>query len=570
MKKKNAALLLLLSGGLLAACSNGSGDSSSSADPSSTPTSSLDSSADASSIADDSSAGNDSSSVAEDFTVVEALDALEALTYDNVVSYDYYTRVYSYNYVTELVLENYEQTNSYTINQSNVEGTVSTSELSGAVTTSVTSTSQGDYLAYSLSDYYYASVNSYTGEDAGDSTYTISEQSPYCDLVDQHDYVSSLVDYAYNTFTYPEGVYSSYNGWAVSEVEITLADGVYTVIYQTSAEADGYYAAEDSYIEATFSASDHSILSVTFYDLVFNGDRVDDVEAGANGISIERISNIVTGTKAEKEITPVDPSSFNSENVTGKIPEAIEISEGNVSESQVASIFDNIDAYTQGAVTSTYQSSVLTEDWETGETYTEKTSGTRSAYLNDILIVNETYEGGSYSSYYAQTVGDGESITQTFGYDNDLSSYMVGEVDTTSLNSVSMYNYYLGAHAYYTSFLGEYGTFAVENGFKTVEESVDYDGITMTSSTTMTLVSATCDASGVTSIDIDYVSSFLIDYGGGSTYSTTSYVDIALTVDNGFLSAFSLEVGTSEGNPDSTYSYSITKGEPSAYDGELL
>lgn len=550
MKKQVKSLMILGVIALMASCSTTPATSSS------TPTSSSSSTSSEVSTSPEENSSVDSSSAELDApTAAQALEILNAVSFDDIRSYSITTRRYQYNSYTQAVVTNLQEIDSFTMFTDNVQGTAEVEYYTtGVASPTLESSYSGIFTSYALVDDYYTSA--FVMDLSSLSSYTIKQNTRYYDMFDNVDSYTGYKDLVVTGLTSPSTYYPSESGWTVSdEPVITETDEGYVVSVDATAEAEGYYSAEDSGVSLTLSKKDYSIISLNWYDRTFNGERVEDLETGTNGYRCVTISDIEIAERDEEEPYVIDPNKTGI-TVSGSILSKPSLSSGDLKPSDAAAVLSNLYLYTTDTVSTDY--TVVSESTGTdGSAVTSTTTGQRVAYNNDITIDNATTTttgSDETSTTLIQAVGVEDGIE--YVYQSTAGGYQT-LVPASSLTTAASVDYYLGASGYNIS--GNVSAICRETaneGFGT------YKGVYATYE--RKLISATY-TDGVISISFD--ANMFISIG---TYSSNMYMRVELTIEDDFLSKIVYSSGTEEEVFTSVSTYNMTAGEKSDFTGDLV
>ncbi len=490
---------------------------------------------------------------AEDITLERVLSSVSNALSSDIQSYSYGNGMYYRNTSTGDVSINYSNVMDLSVYEDeSVGGTFADyTPAKPSDYTAETKDSYGKVSAYEADDEHY--IYAYTYEnDASQSYAYYFEKSPwYNSISDIFDYCDSYIEEVYDILSDPEENWPEATGYVHNDLAVEEEDGEFVATYSVSlAENDESSRGEIySALEITLDKDDLSVTSTNNYSIYYDyGAETQDLDSTAYYYFYDRVSNIEYGDPLAGSAEQADLSSFNSSNILGSKPSTystVELDDGDLTESEVIEVMNNINAYADSAVETSF--STVTEIYDNGVSagYMD-VSGTVNRYQDYIWIYNESGVSRdtaySYQNYtkYIQRVGTETGITRT-----DQTLDYQGEV--TYSNTSTLNRYYLSssvASYFRASVLSvsdnmESLIYGVSNyGFGTYSES-DY-------SYTIELVSASRSSDDM-SIVINY-SSQLSDETTSMKYELTFEDDflskLVETDGNGIVSTYNSVSGT--------------------------
>lgn len=483
-------------------------------------------------------------------TVSDAVAALRAISFDDLNAFTQVRRKYQYNFSSRLIESNYRESIEFDLYKQDISGLANRENLSGVFEPTIINSFQGSVGLYDLTDRYFASVIDY-GNDI--STYEVYESSIWYDkfdMVNSVDYYCDLVaDGLDDPTTYFE---TDLYDWTIEDIAISEVEDGYEVKVAATVPADGYYAEEDGYLAAVVSKYDYSLVSLSVMTRTCNYELVDDEEADTNLYQIFTLKDFAKGERVDHTPAVFDPSTFPEDNISGSVPEVVEVSPGTLSEATVIEIMANQLAYVEGTKSSTISGKELIYDVDYNEIHAD-VEATMTAYLEEVMLTEAVYtynDGASKIEADTLNYGTDEGIVSS---SSDFEPYTY---PANELNLIGSIDQLLNASAIFfnTTALFVAPIVARLESFGTTTD--DYGN-----TNTFTLHQAECSEDGIITIEISYLAE-------SSSYS--SYQDVTWTIDNGFLSKIAIKSGTSAEDLSTDLVGTMVKGDLEEYPGIIF
>lgn len=543
---KKIPLLIALAALGLASCSGGE-SSSSSVSSATTDTSSSSSSSSSSSISSEESSSSELPPLTE-LDEETALVILQEASQKSYVSYTYSTRAYLDNFITGDVMTNDLTTFAMRNYVDGAEADYTYDSLTGIMEPVVAASKTGRYASYPLTDKYYAhalEIENSEGPDS-DSYYEVLETSPFSNASLISDNLGALFADVYACFADSESVWNPSLGFTIGEITIEKDSDNFVVSIEAVAPAYEYGGAELGHAEVVISPS-REIVSLEFgyliYDLDY--DETADPNEHANNIRIYRAENLVVGDSFTGTIDSINLENIPEKNITGVIPEILDIADGEIDETTALDLAKNIMAYAENTIRVTYHNEYQN-------------------YYDPIYYepMGETDEDGVVTLYQDSIVIDEGTIASVDGatsletirqinYDEEgikIRNY-VGETnmsllfDPVSALTITWSDYFIPTPMGLNFMVDSTLQSIVSSGFGVDEEM----------GRTITYVGGNKNGTNM------HVSYQVVDYQTSNL--TLMFTDDALT---------SVTLQTQSDYDNTSYSYTLEAGTPEVFTGELL
>ncbi len=494
-----------------------------------------------------------------ELTVEDVEVLLSDLAAASVNGYTYLERVYSDSYIDGTIYNNSLELIKFDIYENAFDSELTIYSDIESVTSKASDTSaDGRYASYVLNDDYYLRGVQGISDDTDYVEY--HENNMYIDL--KANGLASLDNVVSNVtigLVTPDSMWPSSYDFTVEEFSTYINDDG-NIVCTVSADApeEGWYGHEIGEATLEVTPDGTEIVSLSFmmaiYDMGYEGD---DLDVGANSYYYYKVSEIEYGDPLTGDVEPFDFDAIAPDRIYDAPAEVVEnIADGDIDDDTVFQILDNIDAYTEGTISSTTDAYILSVydsvTWE--DLGAAKLTQQTNRYLDNIKIIESTYtfddvsiaDVTSKTQYHALAEGVEVATQDSAG---NVSRYVISSAYVSSLD------YYLSAAAFTSdTYITEAISYVLTYGFTSnvLWTYWEYDA---------EKVSATKSGDTI-EIVFNYDCKFAI---GETVYYDNSY-KVSIKIVDDFVTNADVE----EVNEGFYYKYTMTKGDLVEFTGTLI
>ncbi len=362
--------------------------------------------------------GEESAPEAPSFTLEEVGEILDEFDSSSINEYTYWYRYYNGEWSDEA------EVTSLKIYEQGYDGEKTVySDLPSISSLTSDNYSTGRYASYILDDDYYITGLEGVSDDYDYVQY--NERNMYIDYGTTED-LEVVYTNLYYAFVDTSYLWADYY-FDVSDVTSSYNDdGNVEVSISAYAPEDEYYGAEESAAILEIDPEDYSVISMTFYVIVYElGDVTGIVDEGASYYQYYKVENLTYGAVYTEDIEPFDFANFSDDQILNTPAQVVEnLEDGTLSEDSIKQILGNYEAYLEGVISSTdksYINEFYHPDYDYMDVGATEVTITKNAYEGYILESstiytpsNTDYDAYTYEVKYEATE-EGVLTTDAYG-----------------------------------------------------------------------------------------------------------------------------------------------------------